>query len=169
MSKLDTKSEDWQVTGVASVGIANVAASGLFFYEFKTKNVKEMFLFVIGGVGAGGSLGSISAGNIVTVPNVKYEALVYSPIMCIKPFSIADLHISAGRLSSEGASFMGGYNCTWITAFNLSGDLFLSQYVGGISAGVGVHALTSLGIWLSLSLLGVSLEAKLKSLFSFLM
>lgn len=137
------QASDWKVATVAQVGGAASVGGGVFWVMFQsdTAGVKETFAFSGGGIGVGGSAGGASL-----TPDSP------SAIVCDRAFSVADLHNSAGRLTLAGASLAVGYALVYISAFNWSGSMFSSQYAGGFGAGVGLGAMSLVGVWTSMTI-----------------
>lgn len=150
---------DWEATSVVQMGGAAGGGGGLYFFEFRSKNAdfRGQFVFVGGGVGAGGSVGGASAPS----PADIYRNKGYNPFTkldCDQAFTANDLDKSVGRISSMGASGAYGYSITCITALKnpyfaaltltLFGDsMFHSQNVGGFGVGVGANVTIFGGVW----------------------
>ena len=140
---LTTQARDWKCATAAQIGGAAQVGGGVYWILFQSAeaHAREMFMFIGGGLGLGGSVGGA---------NVTPDSL--TAITCDQAFSVADLNMSPGRLTLAGAALAVGYAVVYISAFNLSGSLFTSQYVGGFGAGVGVSAQTLVGYWRSMTL-----------------
>ena len=137
---LQTKTSDWRVAAIAQVGGGFKGAGGAFWFQFTSRraDARETFMFTGGGLGVGGT------GNGASLtPNSG------APIDCDSPFSVEDLHLSAGRLTVGTVSFVVGYSVLWISAFNTDDSLFSSQYAPGWGAGVGAGAMSLVGVWSS--------------------
>lgn len=57
---IDTPTSDWKAAPVAQVGGSAVIGGGVYWVNFVTKvaQEKELFMFIGGGFGVGGSVGS---------------------------------------------------------------------------------------------------------------
>jgi hypothetical protein len=143
--------KDWEVAGVAQVGGAAVVGAGAWWFEFRSpsKKLRELFMFVGAGLGGGGSIGGATAGI-----DFESQGLQYTAIVCERAFSVSDLDMSAGRLTVLGAGLAIGYGYIGITAFNRSGFLFSSQDLHGLTVGVGVSGMTTVGYWRSATIAG---------------
>lgn len=126
------QASDWQVSSVASGGAFDAVGGGGWVFEFKSPTVCEQpvaFFYVGGGAGFG-SGASTSDSSLETKPK-KTE---FTSIECDRAFSLADLDGAGGRLSVlEGFIFGYGGGIVCISAFDLSGSLFNSQEIGGMS------------------------------------
>ena len=110
----------------------------------KTMRVQGKSIIVTGsggGIGAGGSVGGASS------PHISTGEIPYSPITCINPFSMRDLHNSVGSIVSGGLSTIVGLSYTLIAATSLDTAYFERQ--GGLSGslGVGIGGTAFVGIW----------------------
>jgi hypothetical protein len=145
---LSTKANDWEVAGVAQVGGAAAVGGGVWWLEFRSSaaGMKETFMFGGLGIGVGGSVGGASA------PDFSTAQPSYSPLACERAFSIHDLNYSAGRLTTAGAGLAVGYGLVYVSAFNFDGALFSSQSCHGFTVGVGASAITTVGMWRSMTL-----------------
>jgi hypothetical protein len=138
---------DWQCVGVAQVGGAVVLAAGLFCFEFRSEaaNFRGQYLFVGGGIGAGGSLGGGTApspGDFIsdTPPDL------WTSLQCEREFSADDLHLAYAALSNLGAAGAYGYTLMGISA-GLTDPLFTDQNVSGWGTGVGISGSILVGVW----------------------
>jgi hypothetical protein len=140
---------------MAQVGAAQGAGGGLWWFHFRsaTADVEETFMFTGLHFGAGGSIGG------VPLPDLSGDPL-YTPIECLRPFSVRDLHLSGGWLESGGVSFMVGYSLVQISAAALTlsfdegftRDWFSKCLIHGLVAGVGASLLFGPGMWHSAAL-----------------
>lgn len=137
---ISTKANDWEVTCVMQGGGGAVVGAMGFIFLFSSKKAKinkREFLFVGGGLGAGGTANGASM-----TPNQMTK------IKCSRPFSILDLNNSTGRISTAGAGFVAGGGGMAITAFEwFDGSLFSSQALHGFSWGTGASAFILAGLW----------------------
>ena len=150
---LNDKASDWQVAGIAQVGGAAGLGAGVWWFEFFSQavNTREPFMFIGAGIGAGGSIGGASAPDLTDLGNAKPA---YSQLACARPFSVSDLDMSIGRLTSAGAGIGPGYGLLYISGLNTDGALFSSQSVSGWTIGVGATAIAVIGYWRSTTIAG---------------
>jgi len=143
----NTRASDWKVAGQAQVGGGHIAAAGIWWFTFQSETAQwsGTFAFVGLGYGAGGSIGGAS------LPNLSTGRLNWTQLECLRPFSAADLHSSAGTLYGGGAGLAWGYGVVIISADNLSGNMFDNQYCYGGTAGVGASILATSGRWWHMS------------------
>ena len=140
---LDTRASDWEFAGICQVGgAAGVGGGGfMFMFQSETAGERQDVFFFGGGIGAGGSIGGASS------PHISTGEIPYSPITCINPFSMRDLHNSVGSIVSGGLSTIVGLSYTLIAATSLDTAYFERQ--GGLSGslGVGIGGTAFVGIW----------------------
>src|SRR5687768_13093092 len=129
---LSTKASDWQVAAFAQVGGGEVAAGGMFWFKFRseTAGVNEPLVFLGLGVGLGGSAGG--------GPVPDNGDIGYSPIRCLRDFSIHDLHRSLGSVASAGAGVGVGVGVLAASAFDTGGGYFDDTVSCGLSSGGGI-------------------------------
>lgn len=136
-----TRATDWHTTcmvnGSASLPIGVGGAFFLLTFASEAADIRANFVF--SGIGLGGGVGSMMGGSLAPTS--------LSPIECERPFSVDDLHDSAGRVTYLGAGLAIGYGFMYISAFNWSGDMFRSQPAHGWGGGTGVSGITTIGAW----------------------
>ncbi|MEP7076032.1 MAG: hypothetical protein ABI878_09485 [Acidobacteriota bacterium] len=135
---------DWEVSTICQIGGANIIGAGVWFVKFRSKwaSVDEPFNFSGGLFGYGGSIGGATAPNFRTPGQLSY-----SKIKCQRSFSINDLDGTLGRITNFSASVMVGYSIVLVSAYNLSGSLFYSQWANGWGTGFGAMGVTGVGTW----------------------
>jgi hypothetical protein len=142
------KVSDWQFAGVVTMGGAGGIGAGVFWFEFFSQRaaVREVFYLAAAGLGLGGSLGGAS-------PVTRRGTVDYSPISCIRPFSVNDLDNSSGAIGSGGVALVVGIGYTFISALNREGLMF--QRNGGVGinlGGAGAGVFEMMGTWRSSTL-----------------
>jgi hypothetical protein len=151
--KLNSKVADWKICGIAQVGGAGGLGAGIWWFELKSDSLglREPVMFLGAGVGVGGSIGGASGPDLSDLGNAKPA---YADLTCDRAFSVGDLDMSAGRITSAGVGLAVGYGLVYISAFNLNGSMFYSQSVGGLTVGVGAGAIATIGYWRSMTIAG---------------
>ncbi len=147
-----TKANDWECVGVATAGGAAGAGASVTMFQFRSKAADFLgeYIFVGGGIGAGGSLNSAVAPSPTDLYNKGQGMNYWSKITSSRPFSSDDLSNCMGLMSSAGVSAAYGYSLVYLTA-GLFDVLFKSQYIGGWGIGVGVSASVMRGYFIRLS------------------
>ncbi|WP_156387400.1 hypothetical protein [Devosia sp. Root105] len=146
----DAMAADWQCVGVAQVGAAVIVAGGIYCFEFRSSsaNVRAKFLFIGGGLGAGGSLGGgMSPSPLDFATNTIPD--IWTSLECRRPFSANELDKAYAALTTLGAAFALGYSLMSITGGWVD-PLFTAQNVSGWGTGVGAGGAMMPGIWLML-------------------
>ncbi|HEX7815857.1 hypothetical protein [Dyella sp.] len=150
----NTKVDDWQVMCVGQLGGGAGAGGGVFLFNFRSAALKEAhrFTFVGGGLAAGGNASGLSVPPDWSLPQAGYGDMKLD-----RPFSLDDLNLTAGRVSTIGAAAALGYSAMYITASTsavgilaasiVGGTLFHSVYCGGFGMGVGASGIAAAGIW----------------------
>jgi hypothetical protein len=141
---LETQASDWEFAGICQIGgAAGIGGGGyMFMFRSETAGERQDVYFFGGGIGMGGSAGGASA------PQISTGEIPYSPIDCINPFSMRDLHNSVGSIVSGGVSTIVGWNYTLIAATSSSTVYFERQGGwGGNIGGFGVGGTAFVGIW----------------------
>jgi hypothetical protein len=147
----DTQADDWMVHTVGQVGGADGVGGGAWLFCFQSANAdfyNANFAFIGGGVGVGGSINGASFAKIPTGSGLGSRSNAWSNIKCYTKFSAADLNWAPGRVTSAGVSLAIGYTLLYVSAMNLPlTRLFHSQPCNGLSIGVGITVMTTIGLW----------------------
>jgi len=150
------KSWAWDVASLCQVGGAGGVGGGVFFFNFRSGSLVETFLFVAAGLGVGGSVGGAS------LPDFHTGRISYSPLTVRRAFSVYDLDMSPGTLTSAGVGLAEGYTLLRISAFNLGGILFEPSDCSGWSAGVALGLYGMAGYWRSLSVGTAAMDEQMR-------
>lgn len=138
---------DWEICIIASIGGAGGGAAGVFFADVRSVKAatRSAFLFIGGGFGFGGSMGSgafPSPSDIVQ----NHQPDMYTKIPCKVRFSVDDLDCSSGQVTSLGVSAMYGYSIVRISA-GMFPVLFNDVNCNGWGTGVGANGYSVMGVW----------------------
>jgi hypothetical protein len=139
---LGTKAWDWRVYGESGVAAGFIGATGTFWFLFQSDEAG-----VIARVKLKGKLGYGFGINLssVAIPS----ASTWSSITCDSAFSIWDLHMAPGDISSFGFG-AGGASWSYVSigAYKKKTWFFSDQSVGGFSGGgAGISAFSMPGTW----------------------
>lgn len=147
-----TKASDWECVGVATAGGAVGAGAAITMFQFRSKSADFLgeYIFVAGGIGAGGSLNSAVAPSPTDLYNKGQNMNYWSKISSSRAFSSDDLSNCMGVMSSAGVSAAYGYSLVYITA-GVFDVLFKGQSIGGWGIGVGISASVMRGYFIRLS------------------
>ena len=154
MEFTETRAMDWEIASAASIGGAEIIGGGtwLFLLKSTTVKVEAKYLFTSVGVGGGGWTG---ASGVSLPSSDRFDpSSAYSPLKCLRSFSLGDLHNAPGIISAGGynmgakvGKFGAGFGGLAITALTLRGSLF-ALYTGGFGGGAkGASAFGGLGLW----------------------
>lgn len=141
------KAADWQVCGIAQVGVVVGVGAGLYLFEFRSKaaNTQAIFSFLSVGIGLGGSLGGgVGPSPSDVVFNRRPE--LYSSIKCLRPFSLEDLNHSFAEMKTLSITAAYGYSNVLISAGYFT-RLFYEQDASGWGTGVGIVGAKLEGVW----------------------
>jgi hypothetical protein len=147
-----TKANDWECVGVATAGGALGGGAAVTMFQFRSKAADFLgeYVFVAGGIGAGGSLNSAVAPSPTDLYNKGQNMNYWSKISSQRAFSSDDLSNCMGVMSSAGVSAAYGYSLVYLSA-GVFDVLFRDQYIGGWGIGVGVSASVMRGYFIRLS------------------
>lgn len=152
MAFLD-QADDWMAVGICQVGGGAFAAGGIWLFQFQSYNAGQYsayFIYTGLGLGAGGSIGGASLPSLgdMLANGPDANNMQWSNLTCENPFSANDLNWAAGRVSLASLSAIVGYSILYISAGKFpSTSLFLSQSCNGWGTGVGLAAMTTVGVW----------------------
>ncbi len=143
---LGDKVDDWQACGIMQVAGGDVAAAGLFVFDFYSAKaaVTGRFTFKGGGLGIGGN----ASGTALPADIGTFGP--WSSVSCDKPFSIWNLNGAWGRISTLGFGMGVTFGVVFITAappWSAFDSFFHSQNVGGFATGAGAGGLVVVGNW----------------------
>jgi hypothetical protein len=141
------QAKDWEIAIICQMGGAEGGGGGIFFADVRSPSVytRSAFLFLGGGFGFGGSIGSgafPSPSDIVQnhVPDM------YTKIPCLTSFSVDDLDCTSGQITSLGVSAMYGYSIVRLSA-GMFPVLFSGVNANGWGTGVGASGFSFTGMW----------------------
>ena len=135
------KASDWEVAGYFAIGAGEVLGAQRVHFTFASKkiNARKNFKFI----GAGLTVGPLPVG--MSASNVGKGS--FHPLVVDNPFSLDDMHMTSGRLSSATyGSPVGGYSVCCISA-GFYPSLFTSQNIPGQAFGIDIGLDTMVGIW----------------------
>jgi hypothetical protein len=150
MAFLD-QADDWLTVGICQVGGGVFFAGGMWLFQFQSYNAGQysaFFVYAGLGLGAGGSIGGISLPDMLSNGPPDASKMAWSTLSCDSAFSANDLNWAAGRVSSGSLAAVVGYSDLAISAGKFpSTSLFQSQDCSGWGTGVGINAVTTVGVW----------------------
>jgi hypothetical protein len=145
------KHTDWEVATVMDVTVAAGWAGGAWLFSFRngtyhTDVAWSGLVYDILFLGGGGGLGlKPGLGKLAGIIFGRTQAKHWHKIKADRPFSAYDL---GGGLGSQGRITCltpGIYKFLYISAYNMDGAMFHSQYLGGW--GLGALASVLIGTW----------------------
>jgi hypothetical protein len=142
------KASDWEALAIASIGGAGGLGGELIMFQFRSKEARFEgdYLFIGGGIGAGGSLNGAIAPSPADVARGGRGMNLWSSIKVLKPFSGDDLDMAYAKVDSASVAGAYGYSFMLITG-GFFDRLFNLQSVSGWSVGVGINVGIMPGIW----------------------
>jgi hypothetical protein len=150
---IDTAASDWELAFLGGVAFARYGGAGQYFAVFRSRSAGalEPFYLAASGIGAGGNASGFDPRNM--------SGLQFSGVEVRRPFSLRQIHLSAGTLlsASIGAprSIPLNYGYSYLDA-GRDGVTFFASRGPGPSMGSGTGVFAFMGIWYSHRLNGNS-------------
>ena len=145
------QADDWLAVGICQAGGGAFAAGGVWLFQFQSFNAGQysaFFAYMGLGLGGGGSIGGISLPDMLANGPPDTSKMAWAGLSCDTAFSANDLNWAPGRVSLATLSAVVGYSLLSVSAANFpSTSLFSSQSCNGWGTGVGLAAVTTVGMW----------------------
>jgi hypothetical protein len=142
-----TQSNDWEIALICSMGAVEGTGGGIIFADVRSVKAftRAAFIFIGGGFGFGGSIGSGGGPSPADVAR-NHVPDMYTKLPTDMRWSVDDLDCTSGKILSMGAALSYGYSIVRIGA-GIMPVLFSGVDCNGWGTGFGASGYFLPGMW----------------------